>query len=87
MRLLHLGDLHLGKSLGEFDLIEDQRYILDQIMELIRRYNLIISRLSDSSSEHRFNSNQHLTQVKRLRDIIISSHSYNIYLCLNHILR
>ena len=37
MRLLHLGDLHLGKSLGEFDLIEDQRYILDQIMELIRR--------------------------------------------------
>ena len=37
MRLLHLGDLHLGKSLGEFDLIEDQRYILDQIMELIQR--------------------------------------------------
>lgn len=29
MRILHLGDLHLGRSLGEYDLIEDQRYILD----------------------------------------------------------
>lgn len=36
MKLLHLGDLHLGKSLGDFDLIEDQKYILDQILELIR---------------------------------------------------
>ena len=31
MRILHLGDLHLGKSLGDFDLIDDQRYILKQI--------------------------------------------------------
>ena len=36
MRFLHLGDLHLGKSLGEFDLIEDQKYILDQIITVIR---------------------------------------------------
>ncbi|MBQ2922295.1 MAG: exonuclease subunit SbcD, partial [Tyzzerella sp.] len=35
MKLLHLGDLHLGKSLGEFDLIEDQKYILNQILKLI----------------------------------------------------
>ena len=35
MKLLHLGDLHLGKSLGDFDLIEDQKYILDQVMDLI----------------------------------------------------
>lgn len=36
MKLLHLGDLHLGKSLGEFDLYEDQKYILDQILSIIR---------------------------------------------------
>lgn len=35
MKLVHLGDLHLGKSLGDFDLIEDQRYILDQILEIV----------------------------------------------------
>lgn len=32
MKFLHLGDLHLGKTLRDFDLIEDQRYILDQIL-------------------------------------------------------
>ena len=32
MKFLHLGDLHLGKTLSDFDLIEDQRYILNQIL-------------------------------------------------------
>ncbi|MBQ6315247.1 MAG: exonuclease SbcCD subunit D [Mogibacterium sp.] len=36
MRFIHLGDLHIGKSLGEYNLIEDQQYILDQILELIK---------------------------------------------------
>ena len=36
MKFLHLGDLHLGKSLGDFDLIEDQKYILDQIMDIAK---------------------------------------------------
>jgi exonuclease SbcD len=35
MKFLHLGDLHLGRSLGEFDLIEDQKYILDQVLKLV----------------------------------------------------
>ena len=34
MKLLHLGDLHLGRSLGDFDLIEDQKYILEQILQI-----------------------------------------------------
>ena len=34
MKLLHIGDLHLGKSLVEFDLSEDQKYILDQILNI-----------------------------------------------------
>ncbi len=34
MRFLHLGDLHLGKTLGDFDLIEDQKYILGQILHI-----------------------------------------------------
>lgn len=34
MKFLHLGDLHLGKSLFDFDLIEDQKYILDQILDI-----------------------------------------------------
>ena len=34
MRLLHTGDLHIGKRLGECPLLEDQRHILEQIRRL-----------------------------------------------------
>lgn len=37
MKLMHLSDLHLGKRVNEFSMLEDQRYILDQILELARR--------------------------------------------------
>lgn len=36
MKLLHLSDLHIGKTLGNFSLLEDQKYILDQIIEIIK---------------------------------------------------
>ena len=35
MKLLHIGDLHLGKSLGDFDLTEDQEYLLNQLLEIV----------------------------------------------------
>ena len=37
MKLIHLGDLHLGKTLCDFDLIDDQRCILDQILDFAVR--------------------------------------------------
>ena len=37
MKFIHLGALHLGRYLGDFDLIDDQRYMLDQIIEIIRQ--------------------------------------------------
>ena len=40
MKLIHLGDLHLGKSVYEFSMIEDQRYILQQILGMIRQENI-----------------------------------------------
>lgn len=36
MKLMHLSDLHLGKRLNEFSLLEDQSFILQQIVELVR---------------------------------------------------
>lgn len=32
MKLLHISDLHIGKRVNEFSMIEDQRYILQQIL-------------------------------------------------------
>lgn len=37
MKFLHLGDLHIGRTLGDFRLIEDQRYILEQILTMALR--------------------------------------------------
>ena len=34
MRFFHLADLHLGKRVNGFSMLEDQRYILKQILEL-----------------------------------------------------
>ena len=35
MRLIHLSDLHLGKRVNDFPMIEDQRFILERILEII----------------------------------------------------
>ena len=35
MKLFHLSDLHLGKRLNEYSLIEDQRYILDAVLTMM----------------------------------------------------
>ncbi len=36
MKLIHLSDLHLGKRVNEFSMIEDQKYILKQILGIIK---------------------------------------------------
>ena len=36
MKLMHLSDLHLGKRLNEFSLLEDQCFILQQLVKLVR---------------------------------------------------
>lgn len=37
MKLIHLSDLHLGKRMDEYSLLEDQRHILGRIVEVIDR--------------------------------------------------
>ena len=36
MKLIHLSDLHLGKRVNEFSMLEDQQHILEQILEHVR---------------------------------------------------
>lgn len=35
MKILHLSDLHIGKKINEFSMIEDQKFILEKILEII----------------------------------------------------
>ena len=36
MKFIHLSDLHIGKRVNDFSMIEDQRYILKQIVDIIK---------------------------------------------------
>lgn len=40
MKILHLSDLHIGRALGDFDLLEDQKYIFQQIADLVVEYQV-----------------------------------------------
>ena len=35
MKFVHLSDLHVGKRVNEFSMIEDQKYVLKQILTII----------------------------------------------------
>ena len=35
MKIIHLSDLHLGKRVNEFPMIEEQEYILTRIINII----------------------------------------------------
>lgn len=37
MKFLHTADLHIGKKIFEYSLLEDQRYILNQILEIAEK--------------------------------------------------
>ena len=37
MKFVHLSDLHLGKRVNEFSMIEDQKYVLAQIIGIIEK--------------------------------------------------
>ena len=39
MRLIHLSDLHIGKRVNEFSMLEDQEYILKEIFCLVFKMN------------------------------------------------
>ena len=36
MKILHLSDLHIGKIVNEMNMLDDQRYILNQILDIVK---------------------------------------------------
>ena len=40
MRILHTADLHIGKMVNNFNMLEDQRYILTQMVDMVKKQNI-----------------------------------------------
>ena len=37
MKFMHISDLHIGKRVNEFSLVEEQKHILGEILELLKK--------------------------------------------------
>ena len=40
MKILHLADLHLGKNVVGLSMIDSQRFVLDQALDLCKKQNI-----------------------------------------------
>ncbi len=40
MRILHTADLHIGKVVNNFSMLEDQKYVLTQMVDMVREQNV-----------------------------------------------
>ena len=40
MKFLHLGDLHIGKKVNDFSMLEDQKFVLNQALEVVKENNI-----------------------------------------------
>ena len=36
MKFIHISDLHLGKRVNEFSMMEEQKYILQQVLDTVQ---------------------------------------------------
>ena len=45
MNIIHIGDLHIGKSFHKINITDDQRHVLNQIIDLMhsQKANLVIA--------------------------------------------
>ncbi len=40
MRFIHLSDLHIGKRVNDFSMLEDQKYVFEQVFDIIKKENI-----------------------------------------------
>lgn len=40
MRILHTADLHIGKTVNNFNMLEDQKYVLTQMVDIVKEKNV-----------------------------------------------
>ena len=79
MRILHTADLHIGKSVHDFSMLEDQRAILTQITEILRREKIDVILLAGDIYDRTVPSAQavtlldeFLTKVSRMKIPVIA---------------
>ncbi len=75
MKILHISDLHLGKIVLEQSMIEDQKYILNQIISLIKKESVEVLLISGDIYDR---SIPPVEAVKLLNDFLVTLTEMNI---------
>lgn len=88
MKLLHLSDLHIGRTLSDYSLIEDQRFVLDKIIDIINLKDIDVVLLCGDIYDKANPSDEalnlvdefisKLSKINNLKTIIISGNHDNI---------
>ena len=75
MRIMHLADLHLGRSLLEQSLIEDQKYILDEIKDIVQNKDVDVVLIAGDVYDKAIPS---IEAVRLFSDFLTSLYKMNV---------
>lgn len=71
MRLLHISDLHLGKTLYNYSLIEDQKFILNRIIDILIFKKVEVLIIAGDIYDTKIANNEALNLYKEFIDKVI----------------
>ncbi len=80
MKFLHIADLHIGKSLNQKSLIEDQKYILDQIIKQMEDNDVKVLLLAGDIYDKQIPSKEAVKLFNEFLFNLIINHEYKVYI-------
>lgn len=80
MKFLHIADLHIGKYLNQKSLIEDQEYILNQIVALMEQNNVDTLMLAGDIYDKQIPNKEAVNIFNDFLHELIINHQYKVYI-------
>lgn len=80
MKFLHIADLHIGKYLNQISLIDDQKYILNQIIEIMKENNVTNLIISGDVYNRQVPSKEAVSIFNDFLNELINNLNYKVYM-------
>lgn len=84
MKILHTADLHLGKTLNGYSLIEDQEYILNKIKDIVLKENVDVVVFAGDIFDRAITSVEALDLFSNFLDFVYKNNKTLIAILGNH---
>lgn len=80
MKFIHIADLHIGKNLNQKSLIDDQKYILNQIIKHMENHHVDILFLAGDIYDKQIPSREAVNLFNDFLCDLILKHHYKVYI-------